>query len=81
MIMCASRHLQNSKKNYAPIEGGALAIAGCLKKSCNFLLGAEKFMFLTDHKPLINIFNDKSLSSVDNPRQLNRSKKLYHTIS
>ena len=32
-------------------------------------------MLLTDHKPLINKFNDKSLSSVANPRLLNMKQK------
>ena len=41
----------------------------CLKKARNFLLGAESFKILTDHKPLIGTFrSDRSLESIENLR-------------
>ena len=64
--LCGSHRLQDAEKWYAPI-GEALAIAWCLHKARNFLLGYPKFTVVTDHKPLINIFSDKLLSSITNP--------------
>ena len=54
IVLCNSRHLQNAEKNYAPIEGGggALAVAWCLHKAKNILLGCQHFLVITDHKPL-----------------------------
>ena len=75
IVLCSSRHLQKSEKNYAPMEGEALAIAWCLQKACNYLLGVKHFMLLTDCKPLINIFSEKALSSILNPRLLRIKQK------
>ena len=62
-------------KNDTPIEGEALAIAWCLQKARNYLLGVKHLMLLTDHKPLINIFSSKALSSISNPRLLRIKQK------
>ena len=73
--MCSSRFLDETEKNYAPIEGEALAIVWCLKKAGNFLLGADNFKILTDQKPLISTFKqDRSLASIENLR-LRRMKE------
>ena len=69
LALCSSRFLQEAEQNYAPVEGEALAIVWCLKKARNFLLGAETFKVLTDHKPLISTFNkDRALASIENER-------------
>ena len=75
LAMCSSRFLDEAEKNYAPIEGEALAIVWCLKKAKNFLLGADHFKILTDQKPLISTLKkDRSLASVENLR-LRRMKE------
>ena len=82
LVLCSSRHLQDAEKNYAPIEGEALAITWCLRKARNFLLGCTHFTLLTDHKPLVNILSDKSLSSISNPRLMRmKQKTLQYTFT
>ena len=39
LVLCGSRFLQEAERNYAPIEGEALAITRCLKKAKHILLG------------------------------------------
>lgn len=75
IVLCNSRHLQSAEKNYAPIEGEALAVAWCLHKARNLLLGCQHFLLLTDHKPLVSIFSDKSLASIANPRLIRMKQK------
>ena len=47
LVFCNSRHLTTAERNYAPIEGEALAIAWALKKARLFLLG-KKFKIVTE---------------------------------
>ena len=82
VVLCSSRHLQDAEKNYAPIEGEALAITWCLRKARHFLLGCPHFTLLTDHKPPVNILSDKSLSSISNPRLMRmKQKTLQYTFT
>ena len=75
IVLCSSRYLQEAEKNYAPIEGEALAIVWCLKKARNFLLGCPSFILITDHKPLVSLFSEKPLSSITNPRLFRLKQK------
>ena len=40
-----------------------------------FVLGAPELTVVVDHKPLINIFNDRELSTIENPRVLKLKEK------
>ncbi|XP_045132259.1 uncharacterized protein K02A2.6-like [Portunus trituberculatus] len=71
LVLCSSRHLTAAEKNYSTLEGEALAIAWCLKKTHLFLLGCKNLTFITDHKALTKIFGDKELKDIHNPRILN----------
>ena len=74
-ILCDSRHLTECESRYAAVEGEALAVAWCFKKAKTYLLGCPEFMVVVDHKPLLPIFQDKSLSDIDNPRLLRFKEK------
>ena len=81
LVLCGSRFLQDSEVNYAAIEGEALAITWCFNKARNFLLGCPNFTLLTDHKPLVSIFSNQSLSSISNPRLFRLKQKTLHLVS
>ena len=56
LIAYASKTLNKAQMNYSQIEKEALAIVYAVNKFNQFLYG-KKFSLITDHKPLIAIFN------------------------
>ena len=42
------------------------------------LYGCPLFVAITDHKPMVSVFSDKSLSSIDNPRLFKMKEKTLH---
>jgi len=66
----ASRTLKKPERNYAQMDKEALAIIFGLRKFYQFLYG-RKFTIVTDHKPLISLFNHhRQMPEVMNPRML-----------
>ena len=63
-----SRFTNAAESRYAPTEGEALAVAWALQTSRLFTLGCPKLIVVTDHKPLLGIFNHRDLGSIKNPR-------------
>ena len=67
-VYAGSRFTSDAESRYSPTEGEALAIAWSLKTSRLFTLGCPKLTVVTDHKPLLGIFNRRELGSIKNPR-------------
>ena len=67
LIECNSMSLNNAQKNYATIELEALAIRWAIIKCQYYLRGIKHFTVLTDHRPLVGIF-EKPLQEIQNSR-------------
>lgn len=75
-IMMASRTMQAHERRYGQIDKEALAIIFGLTKFHDYLAG-RKFSIVTDHKPLIGLFNrEKPIPDQISPRMLRWSLKL-----
>lgn len=68
ITLAGSRFLSSAEQRYAPIEGEALAIAWSLEQTKFFTQGCEDLMVITDHKPLVKIFGDRTLDEITNTR-------------
>ena len=68
VTLAGSRFLQKAEKRYAPIEGEALAIAWALEQTLYFTQGCNNLLVITDHKPLVKIFGDRTLDEIPNTR-------------
>ena len=77
VTLAGSRFLTSAEKNYAPVEGEALAVAWALEQTRFFTMGCTDLLVIVDHKPLIKIFGDRRLDEINNPR-LFRLK--HHTL-
>ena len=56
-ICFASRTLLPAERNYPQVEKEALAIVFALKQFHTYLWGQSNFRVITDHKPLLGLFN------------------------
>ena len=75
LCLVGSRFTHPAESRYAPIEGEALAVAYALHQTRYYVLGCEDLIVATDHKPLLQILNDRSLTDIDNRRLLNLKEK------
>ena len=75
ITFASNRFTHKAEQRYAPIEGEALAVAYALKKARHFVLGCRDLIVATDHKPLLNILNDRHLSNIENPRLFSLKEK------
>lgn len=81
LCLVGSRFLHPAETRYAPIEGEALAVAYGLRQSRYFVLGCKDHIIATDHKPLLNVWNDRSLSDIQNRRlQILKEKNLLYSF-
>ena len=75
LIQCGSRSLTPAEENWATIELEAKAIEYGITKSRHYLLGNPKFTVVTDHRPLVSIFQ-KQLDDMMNTRILRTRERL-----
>ena len=75
LVDCHSRSLTPTESRYATIELELLAIVWAAKKLEFFLRGAPRFKVITDHRPLVGLFQ-KELFQIPNPRLLRLREKL-----
>ena len=68
ITLAGSRFLSSAEQRYAAIEGEALAVAWGLEQTRYFTQGCEDLIIVTDHKPLVKIFGDRTLDEISNSR-------------
>ena len=57
-VVCASRSLTDVEKRYSQMEKEALAIRWACERCYIYLIGSPRFTIITDHQPLIPLFNN-----------------------
>lgn len=75
LIQCGSRSLISAETRYSTTELECLAIQWAILDCKYYLQGCSQFHVLTDHRPLVGIF-DKCLSDISNVRLLRYREKL-----
>ena len=75
LCLVGSRFTTPAESRYAPIEGEALAVVYALQQTRYYVLGCPNLIVTTDHKPLINVLNERSLNDITNRRLLNLKEK------
>ena len=75
MENCGSCSLTSCQKNYATIELECLAIMWAVSKCSFYLKDMPNFQVITDHKPLLGVFN-KPLLELENVRLQRLCEKL-----
>lgn len=68
ITLAGSRFLSAAEQRYAAIEGEALAVAWGLEQTKYFTQGCDNLVVVTDHKPLVKIFGDRTLDEISNSR-------------
>ena len=75
LCLVGSRFTTPAESRYAPIEGEALAVVYALQQTRYYILGCPNLIVTTDHKPLVNVLNERSLNEISNRRLLNLKEK------
>ena len=68
ITLAGSRFLTSAEQRYAPVEGEALAVAWGLEQTKYFTQGCDNLVVVTDHRPLVKIFGDRTLDEITNTR-------------
>lgn len=70
LIFAGSRLTTLTESRHGPTEGeAALAVAWDLNNAKMFVLACKDLVVIKDHKPLLNLFNHKDVSTTTNPRK------------
>jgi len=67
-IMYGSRFLTDTESRYASIELETIAIKYAVDKCRLYLSGLPHFIVITDHRPLVTIFNKYGVNDVENQK-------------
>ena len=75
ITLAGSRQLKAAESRYAPIEGEALALVWSLNQTKYFTIGCDDLTLITDHKPLVKVFGDRTLDEIQNMRLFKLKEK------
>ena len=79
--LAGSRFLRQAETRFAPVEGEALAIAWSLEQTRYFTQGCDRLIVVTDQKPLLKLFGDRTLYDIANPRLFRLKQGPYYGAS
>ena len=68
IMLAGSRFLKPAETRYAAVEGEALAIAWSLEHTKFFPQSCDNLVVVSDHKPLVRLFGDRTLDQITNSR-------------
>ena len=68
IVLAGSRFLSGHESRYAAVEGEALAVVYGLEQTRYFTQGCDNLLVVTDHKPLVKLFGDRTLDEIPNTR-------------
>jgi len=68
VTLAGSRFLTSAEQRYAAVEGEALAVAWSLEQTRYFTQGCNNLLIVTDHKPLVKVFSDRTMDEITNSR-------------
>ena len=71
LCLVGSRFTHGSETRYAPVEGEAVTVVYTLHQTHHYIRGCTYLTVATDHRLLIGLLNDRSLTEIDNRRLLN----------
>ena len=77
IVFAGSKTTNAAQRRYCPIEGECLAAAYGLERCRMYTLGCPDLILAVDHKPLINILNDRHLDTIPNPRLCRLKEKTF----
>lgn len=80
VVQCGSRFLSPAETRYSILETEALGLVWATKKCNVYLQGHPGYTVVTDHRPLLPIFNHYNLSDIENAR-LQRLREKVDTYS
>ena len=72
--MAGGRFNSETEAGYAPVEGELLGIASALHKSRYFVSGHPNVTVVTDHKPILNLLQNRT-RTINNKRLTNLRRK------
>ena len=75
LVFGGSRFTTLTESCYGPTEGEALAVAWGLNNANMFVLGCKDVIVIKGHKPLLNVFNHRDLSTITNSRKFKIKEK------
>ena len=74
LIMAGGRYNSPTEAGYAPVEGELLGIASALHKTRYFVSGHPNVTVITDHKPILNLLQDRT-RTINNKRLTNLRRR------
>ena len=81
IIFAGSKTENAAQRRYCPIEGECLAAAYGVERCRMYALRCPDLILAVNHKPLINILNDRHLDTIPNPYFCRLKENPFHLDS